>query len=104
MSFELRIYHANPGKIDDLLARFRDHTVALFAKHNMESLGYWVSDSEPNDLIYILKHSGEPAKNWQEFLADPEWIRVKTDSEIDGVLVASIDSTSMGPTDFSSIK
>ena len=54
MSFELRIYHANPGKIDALLTRFRDHTVALFAKHNMESLGYWVSDGL---TITVLKHA-----------------------------------------------
>ena len=104
MSFELRIYHANPGKIDALLTRFRDHTVALFAKHNMESLGYWVSDSEPNDLFYILKHSGEAANNWQEFLADPEWIEVKANSEVAGGLVTSIEAKFLSATDFSKIK
>ena len=35
MTYELRIYTANPGKIDSLCARFRNHTVALFRKHGM---------------------------------------------------------------------
>lgn len=35
--FELRTYTTNDGKLDNLNARFRDHTVALFKKHGMES-------------------------------------------------------------------
>ena len=37
--YELRIYHAAPGKLDDLNKRFRDHTVKLFEKHGMENVG-----------------------------------------------------------------
>ena len=103
MSYELRIYHANPGKIDALLARFRDHTVEMFARHGIESIGYWVDSENRLDLIYVVKHSGEPAANWQRFVADPEWVAVKAESEIDGGLVASIDSRYMNPTDFSRI-
>ena len=33
--FELRTYVTNPGKLDNLNARFRDHTVALFKKHGI---------------------------------------------------------------------
>ena len=33
MIFELRIYHALPGKLNDLVARFRDHTEKLFERH-----------------------------------------------------------------------
>ena len=31
--YELRVYHANEGKLDALLARFRDHTIAIFNRH-----------------------------------------------------------------------
>ena len=103
MTYELRIYTANPGKIEALCARFRNHTVALFRKHGMESVGYWIEDAHPDVLTYIVKHIGDPAKNWEAFIADPDWIAAKTASEIDGALVESIDSRYMTPTDFSAL-
>ncbi len=30
--YELRIYHVSPGKIEDLVARFRDHTMTHFCE------------------------------------------------------------------------
>ena len=104
MFFELRVYHANRGKITELLSRFRDHTVELFARHNMESVGYWIDEANPDDLIYIPKHSGDPEINWQAFRDDKEWIAAKSNSEVNGVLVASIDSHFMQATDFSALK
>jgi len=38
---ELRIYHTVPGKLDSLVARFRDYTDKLFAKHGMNRVVYW---------------------------------------------------------------
>lgn len=103
MSFELRIYVANPGKINALLSRFRDHTDQLFAKHGMESLGYWISEKEPNTLIYVLNHKGDSELNWKAFIEDPDWINARNKSEIDGPLVASIESHFMTATDFSKL-
>lgn len=104
MTFELRIYHANPGKMPDLLTRFRTHTIYLFPRHGIESIGYWIDDAEPNDLIYVLRHTGDPANNWKNFSADEDWIVAKTASEIGGRLVASLESKYMSATDFSEIK
>ena len=62
--FELRIYTTNEGKLDNLNARFRDHTVGLFKKHGIESVGYWVpTDGEKakNTLIYVIKHKSRDA-------------------------------------------
>ena len=101
MSYELRTYHAAPGKINDLLERFRNHTVALFEEHNIVSVGYWISDLEPNELIYVVKHLGSPEANWSAFKADERWIAVKSASEADGTLVSGIDSIYMSATDFS---
>ena len=39
--YELRLYHVKAGKMDALKSRFGDHTDALFARHNMKSVGYW---------------------------------------------------------------
>jgi hypothetical protein len=107
--YELRIYHANEGKRDALKARFADHTDALFRRHNMKSIGYWQPEDTPNahDLfIYILEHPSreEAQKNWAAFQADPEWKKVKADSEANGALVDHIDRYFMDPTSFSTLK
>jgi hypothetical protein len=55
----MRMYHVNENKMDGLVARFRDHTDALFKKDNMKSIGYWMPEDAPNSqnlFIYILEH------------------------------------------------
>jgi hypothetical protein len=104
--YELRIYHVMPGKLDELAARFRDHTDQLFAKHGMKSVAYWTALDEPaksSQFIYILRHPSREAAtaNWKAFQADPDWISVKTKSEANGKLVEQIDSTFLTLTDFS---
>jgi len=104
--YELRVYHANEGKLDALLARFRDHTVAIFNRHGMKSVAYWTPTDEPlkgRTLFYILQHPSREAAaaNWKAFRDDPEWVKVSTASEVNGKLVEKVDSTYMTLTDFS---
>jgi hypothetical protein len=104
--YELRVYHAIEGRLDDLLRRFRDHTVTLFTRHGLKSVAYWTPTDEPlkgRTLVYILEHPSRAAAaaNWKSFQADPEWVKVKGESEAKGQLVEKIDSTYMTMTDFS---
>jgi NIPSNAP protein len=104
--YELRVYHAEPGKLPDLLKRFRDHTTKLFEKHGMKNVAYWNPIDEPeknNVLIYMLQHPSREAAaaNWKSFQEDPEWKSVKATSESNGKLVTKIDSTFLRLTDFS---
>jgi len=104
--YELRVYHANEGKLDDLLARFRDHTIAIFKRHGMGSVAYWTPTDDPlkgKTLFYILRHPSREAAtaNWAAFRADPEWQKVSAASEANGKLVASTESTFLKLTDFS---
>lgn len=104
--YELRVYHAAPGKLADLLKRFREHTVEIFNRHGMKSVAYWTPLDEPdksNTLIYILYHPSREAAsaNWKAFQDDPEWKRVHDQSEVNGKLVDKVDSTYMALTDFS---
>jgi NIPSNAP protein len=104
--YELRVYHAAAGKLPELLARFRDHTVKLFDRHGMKSVAYWTPVDEPdknNTLIYILYHPSREsaAANWKAFQDDPEWKSVKEKSEANGKLTEKIDSTYLALTDFS---
>jgi NIPSNAP len=104
--YELRVYHANPGKLDDLLKRFREHTTKLFERHGLKNVAYWVPVDEPaksSTLIYILEHPSREAAaaNWKAFGDDPEWKSVRDKSEENGKLVDHVDSTYMALTDFS---
>src|SRR3977135_2982311 len=81
MVYELRIYHTYEGKLDDLLARFRDHTMKLFEKHGIKNIAYWTPTAAPlkgKTLVYIISHSSREAAtaNWDAFRNDPEWIKV----------------------------
>ena len=104
--YELRVYHANEGKLDDLLKRFREHTMVLFEKHGMKNVAYWTPLDDPlkgKTLIYILAHPSREAatNNWKAFVDDPEWQKVRDASEVNGKLVDRVDSTFMALTDFS---
>ena len=105
--YELRIYHAQPGKLDALNARFREHTLKLFEKHGMRNVAYWIE--QPNEaapdgkVIYVLAFPSREARDasWQSFVADPEWQTVAANSEANGKLLAKIESTFMSMADYS---
>ena len=104
--YELRIYHVVPGKMESLVARFRDHTMKLFAEHGIKSVAYWNALDEPvksSTFFYILEHPSREAAaaNWKAFQDDLEWKTVKAKSEENGKLVEKIDSTFLTLTDFS---
>jgi hypothetical protein len=107
--FELRTYHCYEGKLPDLMKRFREHTTRIFEKHGMTNIGYWLPTDEPaskNTLIYILAFPSRDAakKSWDDFRKDPEWIKVRDDSEKNGKIVEKVDSVFMEPADFSKLK
>lgn len=107
--FELRTYTTAEGKLPELLARFRDHTVKLFEKHGIVNVGYWVPKDPPrseNTLIYLLAHKDleSAKKSWAAFRDDPAWIKARTESEARGKLVVKVESVYLNPADFSALK
>ena len=105
--YEMRIYYAAPGKTDAMHARFRDHTVKLFARHGMENLGYWTpleeKDGPTNMLVYVLAYPDREAreKSWKAFSADPDWQAAYKNSEKDGRLVEKAEQRFLTATDYS---
>ncbi len=102
--FEMRTYYSPAGKLDELHARFRNHTMELFVKHGMTNIGYWVPiENTDNKLIYVLAYPSREAreKSWKEFMADPDWKKAQSESEVNGKLVAKVDQLFMSATDFS---
>jgi hypothetical protein len=108
--FEMRTYHAAPGKLEALHARFRNFTNKLFVKHGMDVVGCWAPMNKDgqydNALVYILAFPSRKAreKDWKEFTDDIEWAAVKADTEKNGRLVEKVDSVFMTATDYSPIK
>ena len=102
--YELRTYTAAPGKLDAMLQRFRNHTVALFAKHGMTNVGYWVpAENTDRKLIYLLSFPDRASRDasFKSFGADPEWQTAQKASEADGKLVDKLESRFLTATDFS---
>ena len=108
--YELRTYNAAPGKIEALHARFRDHTLKLFEKHGMKVEGFWKPLDEKaaeEKLVYLLSFPSKEAadKSWKEFQADPDWMKVKDESEKDGKLLTKPpDSVFLVSTDYAPTK
>ena len=106
--YELRIYTVHPGKMPDMLARFKNHTTKIFESHGMVNVGYWVpvEQKDSDKLYYILKHKSREAAtaSWKAFGADPAWTKVRTESEANGPIVKGVEVTFMTATEFSAIK
>ncbi len=107
--FEMRTYTTNDGKLDDLLSRFRDHTMQIFEKHGMTNVAYWTpihKDGEPGTLVYVMAYPNREARDaaWKGFIADPQWQKAYRESIAEGKLVKKIDSVFMNATDFSPLQ
>ncbi|HLG57767.1 MAG TPA: NIPSNAP family protein [Vicinamibacterales bacterium] len=107
--FELRTYTAPEGKLGELNARFRNHTMRIFQKHGMTNVGYFTPQDAPlsqNTLVYVISHSSRDAakQSWAAFGKDPEWQKVANDSQVNGKIVARVESVFLDPTDYSPMK
>ena len=107
--FELRTYTAPEGKLGELHARFRDHTLRIFKKHGMENIIYFAPQDAPlsqNTMIYLLAHPSREAadKNWAAFGKDPEWQKVAQETQVNGKIVAKVDRVFLNATDYSPMK
>lgn len=108
MIHELRIYHCLPGRLPALLKRFETTTLGIWQRHGIRQAGFWtVLVGESNqDLYYLLawESLAERERIWNGFMADPEWISKRSESERDGPIIASITNAFLQPTGFSSVK
>jgi hypothetical protein len=106
--YEWRTYTCLPGRLPNLLTRFRDHTLKLFEKHSMENIAYFLSEEKEGQskLVYLLAHKSEEdaAKSWTAFREDPAWIAVRDASEKDGKIVEKLESVFLKPLSFSKMK
>ncbi len=108
MIHELRIYHAMPGRMPDLLKRFDQITLKLWDKHGIKQVGFWnvVIGVSNQGLIYMLEWESLADRDakWAAFQADPAWIEARRKTEENGPLVSSIANSILRATTFSAIR
>jgi NIPSNAP len=108
MIYELRIYRCLPNRLTALLKRFETNTLRIWEKHGIRQAGFWTTAiGESNlDLTYLLvwESLAEREKKWAAFQTDPEWIAARDASEKDGPIVATLSSSILQPTSFSSVR
>jgi hypothetical protein len=70
-----------------LVARFRDHILAVWEKHGIRQVGFWTTlvGESSEELTYILSwvSPAEREAMWTAFLEDPACHEVRDDSERD---------------------
>lgn len=102
MVYELRTYTCHPGKLPNLHARFKDHTMAIFEKHGIKNIMYWTPVDKEDTLIYVVAHKSREAadQSWKAFIADPAWKKAYKESIADGKLVMKVERQYMTPTEY----
>lgn len=108
MIYEMRVYRCLPGRLPALLKRFETATLKIWEKHGIRQAGFFttlIGDSN-QELTYFLAWDSlaEREKKWAAFMADPDWMKARAESEADGQIVGNIVSQILTPTAFSSIK
>jgi len=108
MIYELRVYRALPGRLPALLARFNDHTLRIWERLGIRQVGFWTTlvGESAFELTYMIawESLADRQAKWTAFQSDPEWIRVRNESEKDGPINANISNQLLAPTAFSALK
>ncbi len=108
MIYELRIYRTLPGRLPNLLVRFQNHTLRIWEMHGIRQAGFWTTmvGESNNELTYLLawESLAERERKWANFLADPEWLAARDESEKDGPINANVSNQFLAPTAFSAVK
>ena len=106
--YEMRIYRCLPGRLPELLKRNETVVPKIWEKHGIRQAGFFTTiiGESNNELTYLLawESLAEREQKWGAFIADPEWVAARAESEKDGPIVANIVSSLLQPTSFSSVR
>ena len=104
MIYELRTYETIPGRLPALNERFANHTVGFFERHGIHVVGFWTEEvGTSNQLVYMLGFDSlaDREQKWAAFQSDPDWNRVRSESEVDGPINARVHNRILRPTNYS---
>ena len=104
MIYELRIYEVAPGRMPALNERFANHTLKFFEKHGIKVVGFWTEEvGTSNQLIYMTAFDSlaEREKRWGAFGQDPDWVKLRQQSDGEGPMVLRVHNKLLRPTAYS---
>ena len=106
MIYELRTYTSTPDRIDDLHARFQEHTLPLFERHGIDVVAFFTEAQDPTKIVYLTRFADEDASAsaWAAFNSDEDWLAVKAKSEEAGPLIVDKSSTVLVPSPYSPMR
>jgi hypothetical protein len=105
--YEMRTYEVVPGRMPAMHARFANHTMGFFRKHGIRVVGFWEAAIGTSNVLHYLLAWDDLAQReraWSAFQADPEWHRVRDESQRDGPIVARVRNEIWQPTAYSPMK
>jgi len=89
--YELRLYQVARGRATAMQARWSGPLVPLFARHGVRPCCAWMATDAAGDplLIYLMPWTtmAERAAAWAGFYGDPEWLRVREQTNAGSELV-----------------
>jgi NIPSNAP len=108
MIYEMRVYRTVPGRLPALLKRFENVTLKLWDKYGIKQAGFFttlIGDSN-QELTYFLawESLADREKKWNAFMADPQWLSARAESEKDGPILRNASNQILQPTAFSAAK
>ena len=104
MIYEIRSYEIVPGRMPAMHARFQNHTMGFFRRHGIAVVGFWEAMIGVSNVLHYIVRFDDLAhreRAWAAFGADPDWLRVRAESEKDGPIVARIRSEIWRPAAYS---
>jgi hypothetical protein len=107
MIYEYRAYEVLPGRLAAMHARFRHHTLPLFARHGITVVGFWEAVVGQSGVVHYLlsfENLAHRERAWAAFQADPEWHRARDESHRDGWIVARVRNEIWQPTPYSPLQ
>ena len=108
MLYELRIYHAYPGRLAALHKRFETITLKLWERHGIRQAGFWTTIiGESNQTLYYMlqwESLADRETKWNAFGVDPAWLEARAKTEANGPIVANVKNFILGPTPYSAVK
>jgi hypothetical protein len=108
MIHELRVYDCAPGRLPDVLRRFETITLPLWDKHGIKQAGFWTTliGEHSQRLTYLLawESLAERERKWNAFMADPDWLAARAQTEANGAIVARVTNQILAPTSFSAVR
>lgn len=101
MIYEFRKYDVAEGRMDELIERFKQHTLRLFERHDITPI-IFSKDDASNSFSYVVSFPDKDsqAKSWQSFTDDEERVAIWDKSNESGKLVVGIESDSYEGVEF----